>query len=86
MESEGILTKYVEKLTSFDGQCPALSEERQICADVSKCLAFVNPNACVWTSLTNVTRVNLFFDDMRSNGLTTKVEKLQIALKHSREL
>ena len=76
MESEAILTKFVENLTSFDGGCCSLSEARQIYADVSKCLAFVNPNACVWRSLTNVTFVKLFFeqlvaDGIGSDGLTT---------------
>ena len=87
IESEAILTKFFDNLTSFDGGCRSLREARQICADVSKCLAFVNPNACIWTSLTNVARVKLFFeqltaDGIGSDGLTTKVERLQTALKY----
>ena len=89
VESETILTKFVENLTSFNGGCCSLSEARQMYADVSKYLAFVNPNACVWTSLTNVTCVKLFFeqlvaDGIESDGLTTKVvERLQTALERT---
>ena len=77
----------MDNIVNFDGGKRSITEARQIASDVSKYMAFACDKKCDWESFTEIDTLKSFVEQLEkdgigSDGITTKLERLEIAIKY----
>lgn len=87
IDAEPLLLDFIDNLISFDGGAHSLTEAKQIAIDISKFMAFADPTRAKWSGLINVDKMKdyiqkLTTDGIGPDGLTTKTNRLTLAVKY----
>ena len=87
LQNEPLILEFVDNIVNFDGGKRSITEARQIASDVSKYMAFACDKKCAWESFTEIDNLKSFVEQLEkdgigSDGITTKLERLEIAIKY----